>query len=109
MLPNRFATPVYYVLQIAVNASSGVFLHSRHYMRIEVHGDPNLRVPKAFASDLGVYAGGQHMGCVSVAQIVETNARQRLVLREQQVPLVREASRLQGATIGLSNDKSFVR
>jgi hypothetical protein len=28
------------------------------------------------------------MGCVSVAQIVETNARQRLVLREQQVPLV---------------------
>jgi hypothetical protein len=57
LLPNRFGAPVYYILQIAVNARSGVFLHPRHDMRIKVHCDPDLRVPEALAGDLGMDAG----------------------------------------------------
>ena len=49
------------------------------------------------------------MGRVSVPQIVEANARQRLVVRQQQMPLVGDGSRLQWAAIGLGNDKSVVR
>jgi len=49
------------------------------------------------------------VGCVSVSQIVEANARQRLVVRQQLMPLVGDGSRLQGTTIRLRNDKSLVR
>jgi hypothetical protein len=48
------------------------------------------------------------MGRVSVPQIVEANARQRLVVRQQLMPLVSDGSRLQGTAIGLGNDKSVV-
>jgi len=57
LLPNRLGALVYYVGQIAVNARRGVFLHSRHHMRLQVHRDPDLRVSEALAGDLGMYAG----------------------------------------------------
>jgi len=57
LLPNRFRALVYYVLEIAVNASGGVFLHCRHNVRIQVHRDPDLRVPEALAGNLGMHAG----------------------------------------------------
>ena len=58
LLPNCFGAHVYYVFKGTVNASGGVFLHSRHNVRIKVHGDPDLRVSEALAGDLGMNAGG---------------------------------------------------
>ena len=77
-------------------------------MRIKVHCDANLGVTEALAGNLRMDTGGQHMGRVSVSQIVEVYARQRLVLGEQQKPLVGDGSWLQGTTIGLRNDKSAI-
>jgi hypothetical protein len=57
LLPNRFGAPVYYVLQVAVNASGCVLLHPRHNVRIKVQGDSDLGVPEALAGDLGMDAG----------------------------------------------------
>ena len=57
-------------------------------------------MPKPFAGDLGVNAGGQQMRGVGVAQIVEPNARQ-LLDGKQSDPFVRDASRLQRAAIDL--------
>jgi hypothetical protein len=54
-------------------------------------------------------AAGKHVCRVSVPQIVEAKPRQRLVVREQLMPLVRDGSRLQGTAICLRNDKSVVR
>jgi hypothetical protein len=48
------------------------------------------------------------MGRVRVPQIVEADARQRLVARQQLIPLLRDGSRLQRVAIGLGNDKSAV-
>ncbi len=48
------------------------------------------------------------MSGVRVPQIMKANAGQRLVLCEQQLPLVRDGSRLQGTTVRLSNDESLV-
>ncbi len=48
------------------------------------------------------------MGRASVSQIVEVYARQRLVLGDEQKPLVGDGSWLQGTTIGLRNDKSAI-
>ena len=45
LLPNRIGASVYYVLKRPVNASSGVFLHARHCMRIKVHRNANLGMP----------------------------------------------------------------
>jgi hypothetical protein len=45
---------------------------------------------------------------MGVAQIVEADARQGLMLREQQMPLVGDGSRLQRGAIGLGDDKVVV-
>ena len=109
LLPIRFGAPVYDVFEIAVNARGSVFLHSRHHMRIQVHRDPDLRVSEALAGNLRMDARGQHVGRVRVPQVVETNARQRLVDRQQLVPLLRDGSRLQRPAIRLGNNKRVVR
>jgi hypothetical protein len=44
-----------------------------------------------------------------MAQIVEANARQRLMLREQQMSLMGDGSRLQGPSVGLRHDKGVIR
>jgi hypothetical protein len=77
-------------------------------MRIKVHCDANRGVTEALAGNLRMDTGGQHMGRASVSQIVKVYARQRLVLGEQQKPLVGDGSWLQGTTIGLRNDKSAI-
>jgi hypothetical protein len=109
LLPNRFRALVYDGFESAVNARGGVFLHSRHHVRIQIHRDPDLRVPEALAGDLGMHAGRQHVGRVRVSQVVEANARQRLGVRQQLMPLVGDGSRLQRAAVGLGNDKGVVR
>jgi len=54
-------------------------------------------------------ARGQHVGRVRVPQVVEANARQRLVDCQQLVPLLRDGSRLQRPAIRLGNNKRVVR
>ena len=49
------------------------------------------------------------MGRVRVPQIVKANARQRLAVRQQLMPLVGNGSRLQRAAIRLGNDKCVIR
>jgi len=49
------------------------------------------------------------MGRVRVPQIMEANARQCFVFRQQKVPLVRDGSRLQRPAIRLGNNKRVVR
>jgi hypothetical protein len=109
LLPNRFRAPVYYVFESAVNARGSVFLHSRHDVTIEIECDPDLAMAQAFTRNLRMDAAGKHVCRVSVPQIVEAKPRQRLVVREQLMPLVRDGSRLQGTAICLRNDKSVVR
>ena len=46
------------------------------------------------------------MGSVGVPQIVKANARQRLVVREQQIPLMGDCSRLQGTTTAGATTKA---
>ena len=66
MLPNRFGAFVYYVFEIAVNASGSIFLHARHNVRVKIHRDPDLGVSQALARDLGMNARFQQMRRVRV-------------------------------------------
>jgi hypothetical protein len=44
-----------------------------------------------------------------VSQVMEANAWQRLVVRQQLMPLVGDGSRPQGTAVRLSDDKSAIR
>jgi hypothetical protein len=109
LLPNGLGAPVYYIVEVPVNARGGILLHPRDYMGIDVKRDSDLRVPQPFARDLGVDSRGEQVRCMGVPEVVKANPGQRLVPRQQQVPLMGDGPRLEGLPIGLGNDKCFIR
>jgi hypothetical protein len=54
----------------------GFFPDARHHVRVGVERDGDARVAEAFADDLGMDACLQREGCMPVAQVVESDARQ---------------------------------
>lgn len=107
MLPNVFQALVYGSLQWFVNARDGVGLHSRQYVAVQIERDADLAVSQAFAGNLRVHAAGQHMRCVCVPQVVESNAGQGR-LTQQPNPLRRDARRLQRLRVCLRDNEAVV-
>ena len=64
LLPFLIAPPLERGTQRDVDATSGVILHPRHHVRVQVHGDRNVRVAEPFLHDLGMDVGLQQMGRV---------------------------------------------
>jgi hypothetical protein len=75
---NRFGAPVYYVIPVAVNAASscipGTTCESSSTVIL------TSEYPRRPAISAAMDAGGWHVGCVGMAQVVEADARQRLML-----------------------------
>jgi hypothetical protein len=45
----------------------GIFLHAGDDVAVQVERDPDLAMSEPFAGDLGMYAVGEQMGCMGVA------------------------------------------
>ena len=44
-----------------VDLGSGVLLHSRQDVRVQIERDPDLAVPESLARHLHMYAGAEHV------------------------------------------------
>ena len=72
MLPNAPGALVYGSLQRFVNANYSIGLHS--WQNVRIHRNSYFAMAKPLAGHLGVDAVREHVCCVSVPEIVETDS-----------------------------------
>jgi hypothetical protein len=71
LLPNALSPIDLRKSQRVVNSCSGVLLHSRQYVAVEVERDPNFRMPKSFGRYFRMNTTGQQVRGVGMSKVMK--------------------------------------
>src|SRR5262245_13126537 len=108
LLPIGFEASVYSGAHRQVNAIGRLGLQTRQDMAVEIDRNRHAGMAETLLGHFRVDAGGQQVGGVAVAQIVQSHSWQAALSKED-LECMRDAARLQWLAIRTHHDVMIVR